>query len=152
MCKLFKARDKETQEWWAIKRFDKSWLVEIEAYHWEIKILKALDYPNIVKLIDFYCSNSSNQMYIVYEFLNGKTIFDWMAINMNEISYGDIWRVFREIVKGVECLHWNNICHRDLKLENIMFMSDLQEFELWIKLIDFGFSKFFIDPDSGVRQ
>ena len=51
-------------------------------------------------------------------------------------------------MEGLLYLHQRNIAHRDIKLENIMFVSD-DEDELAIKVIDFGFACEF-DPEEGM--
>jgi calcium-dependent protein kinase len=42
------------------------------------------------------------------------------------------------VLQAVKHLHANNICHRDLKLENVIFADQTQQ---RVKLIDFGMSK-----------
>lgn len=44
-------------------------------------------------------------------------------------------KIFKQLVLAVEYCHKKNICHRDIKLENII----IDEF-LFLKLIDFGFA------------
>jgi serine/threonine protein kinase len=44
-------------------------------------------------------------------------------------------RIFFAIVQGVDYLHSIGVCHKDIKLENILFTENKQ-----IKIIDFGFS------------
>ena len=44
-------------------------------------------------------------------------------------------KIFRQLVLAVEYCHNKNICHRDIKLENIIIDSELN-----LKLIDFGFA------------
>lgn len=40
----------------------------------EIKILKEIDHPNIIKIIEYY--ESKRSLYIVTEFLDGGELFD----------------------------------------------------------------------------
>jgi len=46
-------------------------------------------------------------------------------------------QVVKQVLGAVKYLHFLDICHRDLKLENIIFISKK---DLEIKLIDFGLS------------
>mgnify|MGYP002626989597 CR=1 FL=1 len=43
--------------------------------------------------------------------------------------------LFSKILEGVQCMHNHNICHRDIKLENILFDDDFNP-----KICDFGFA------------
>lgn len=52
----------------------------------------------------------------------------------------------RQILSAIKHLHDNGICHRDLKLENIMFESSHSKKDLFVKIIDFGLAKYF-SPD-----
>lgn len=45
---------------------------------------------------------------------------------------------FWQIISAVDYLHKHNLCHRDLKAENILLDNNYD-----IKLIDFGFSNFY---------
>ena len=47
--------------------------------------------------------------------------------------------LFYQILKGIKYLHDNNICHRDLKLENILLAE--KDKRGLIKITDFGLSK-----------
>jgi len=49
-------------------------------------------------------------------------------------------------MEALSYLHARNIAHRDLKLENVMFVKDSNE-SLDVKLIDFGFATKF-DPQE----
>ena len=40
----------------------------------EIKILKEIDHPNIIKIIEYY--ESQRSLYIVIEYLDGGELFD----------------------------------------------------------------------------
>eukprot|EP00035_Acanthoeca_spectabilis_P014184 m.270077 g.270077 ORF g.270077 m.270077 type:complete len:1646 (+) comp16073_c0_seq5:117-5054(+) len=45
--------------------------------------------------------------------------------------------IFKMIAEGVDYMHRHGLCHRDLKLENVIVMRDLT-----MKIIDFGSAKF----------
>jgi serine/threonine protein kinase len=51
-----------------------------------------------------------------------------------------------EIIKGITSCHENKICHRDLKLENILIDREDKQ----IKVIDFGLSDK-VDPVKGIE-
>lgn len=43
---------------------------------------------------------------------------------------------FQEICNGLKYLHDKELCHRDIKLENILLFKNYQ-----VKIADFGFAK-----------
>lgn len=52
------------------------------------------------------------------------------------MSEDRIWKIFLQIAEGIQCLHSNNLMHRDVKPSNI-FMSENDE----VKLGDLGDSR-----------
>ena len=46
-------------------------------------------------------------------------------------------KLFYQIIQGVKHMHSKGICHRDLKPQNILYVSKQKK----IKIIDFGFAK-----------
>jgi serine/threonine protein kinase len=51
-----------------------------------------------------------------------------------------------EILKAIAACHEKNICHRDLKLENLL----IDKLDKQVKVIDFGLAEKF-DPDDGIK-
>jgi serine/threonine protein kinase len=103
----------------------------------EVNILKELKHPNILKYYDYIETNL--KLYIIMEDLKGGTLRKWINENIKEeINEEKISLIIKNILSAVSYLHSKNICHRDLKLDNIMFKNilDLNT----IKLIDFGLS------------
>lgn len=43
--------------------------------------------------------------------------------------------IFKQIIEGINYMHSKNVCHRDIKLENILIDKSLN-----LKIIDFGFA------------
>ena len=62
-----------------------------------------------------------------------------------------IVQIMKGILNGVNCMHSQNIMHRDLKIENIMFKENLEEQDESpdnIRIIDFGLSKYSKNDDQ----
>lgn len=109
----------------------------------EINILKKLSHPNIVKIYEFY--NSNSHYYIITEYCREGELFNYIK---NKYSERQLAILFYQVFSGLWYLHENKIIHRDIKLENIMISQkekDLNTDEeyFWIKIIDFGTAKLF---------
>ena len=142
---VFLAYNTYTKEKFAIKKIYKSnedLLNDGELLD-EIEILKSLNHPDIVKIIEFY--GTEDAYYIVNEYCPGGELFDKVE---NGLSETQISVIFKQILSGLSYLHSNNIVHRDLKLENIL-ISDIEYVEMTkeeyfdIKIIDFGNARIF---------
>jgi serine/threonine protein kinase len=84
----------------------------------EISILKKLDHPNIIKLLDVICTE--NHLYLVMEVAEGMPLFDYICENKNNYTEENAKRIIKSITETVYYLHKNGIAHRDLKPENII--------------------------------
>jgi len=98
----------------------------------EIEILKNLDHPHIVRPMETFVHR--NQLFIVMELCAGGDLYSRDPYTEEEAA-----RIISCILSAVSYIHTKNIVHRDLKYENILFVSDSPRAE--IKLIDFGLSK-----------
>jgi calcium-dependent protein kinase len=109
----------------------------------EVSILRELDHPNIVKVLEFY--QNDKYFFIVTEYLEGGELFDRIMDNsvLNEES---ACTIMEQVLSAVAYLHKHNIIHRDLKPENIIF--ETRDPNSKIKVIDFGTSTHF---DTGAR-
>lgn len=109
---------------------------EDDAIFDEIKILRDMDHPNIMKVYEYYQDTSS--IYIVSEYLSGGELFDRIIANK---YFGErtAANYMQQILSAVAYLHDHNVVHRDLKPENIVFESKDPNANL--KIIDFGTSK-----------
>lgn len=100
----------------------------------EIEVLETCrGEPNIVELIEVI--KDDEYTYIVTELLEGPELFEY--VQKNRLSENEARKLFEEILKAVEFMHKEQIVHRDLKLENIMFAHGTSS---TLKLIDFGFA------------
>ena len=115
----------------------------------EIRILKYVNHPNIVKFIDL--KKSMNHWYLVTEFVNGGSLTSnlkkYMQMYRRPFTEDIVQHIMRQIVDALRYLHFNKIIHRDLKLDNILvnFPTDYDKQSLnmkscQVKIIDFGFA------------
>ena len=107
----------------------------IEKVKEEISILRILKHPNIVKFFGYIETNS--QLLIKMEYIKFGTLRHW--INQREkINEEEASIILQKILSAINYLHSKQICHRDIKPQNIMLSreNDLTS----IKIIDFGLS------------
>eukprot|EP00049_Salpingoeca_infusionum_P012423 m.227500 g.227500 ORF g.227500 m.227500 type:complete len:591 (+) comp15179_c0_seq1:308-2080(+) len=101
----------------------------------EVRIMKQVDHPNIVKL--FEVIDTPERLFLVMEYAAGGEVFDFL-VEHGRLKNKDARIKFRQIVSAIEHCHSRNIVHRDLKAENLLLDAELN-----IKIADFGFANFY---------
>ncbi|CAD8187159.1 unnamed protein product [Paramecium octaurelia] len=101
----------------------------------EIEIMKDLDCPNIVKLLDVV--QTPNNCYIVSELCTGGDLREYMK-RYGCLTEQQALPILTQILKGILQSFKRGIIHRDLKPANILITS-----ENIFKIADFGFAKRF---------
>jgi len=121
----------------AIKVIDKTPLNSSarEKLYREVKIMKLLNHPNIVRL--FQVIESERSLYLVMEYASGGELFDHLVKN-GRMREPDARMLFRQLVSAIEYCHRKSVVHRDLKAENLLLDQHMN-----IKIADFGFSNTF---------
>ncbi|CAG0913443.1 unnamed protein product [Notodromas monacha] len=121
----------------AIKIIDKTQLNpnSLQKLFREVRIMKILDHPNIVKL--FQVIETEKTLYLVMEYASGGEVFDYLVFH-GRMKEKEARAKFRQIVSAVQYCHQKKIIHRDLKAENLLLDSEMN-----IKIADFGFSNEF---------
>ncbi|PBP16497.1 Serine/threonine-protein kinase srk1 [Diplocarpon rosae] len=85
----------------------------------EVQIMRMLDHPNIVKLVDF--SESKQYYYIVLELAPGGELFH-QIVRLTYFSEDLSRHVITQVAEALEYLHEEcGVVHRDIKPENILF-------------------------------
>ena len=104
----------------------------------EVKILKKMDHPNIIKVFEFYSNYETYN--IVMEYCRGgrlsKEIKSFGPFDEKYSAY-----IMYQIFSAINYCHNMNIIHRDLKPENIMIVNKNKYKYPNIKIGDFGMSK-----------
>ncbi|CAM9900074.1 unnamed protein product [Choristocarpus tenellus] len=98
----------------------------------EIGILKRLDHPNIIRAIETF--ESKRRVFLIMKLCTGGDLTKRAPYTENVAV-----SLITKILSAVSYMHSRSICHRDLKLENVMFESTDPDSE--IQIIDFGLSK-----------
>ena len=101
----------------------------------EISIMRALDHPNIIKLIEAY--EDEKHLSLVLEYCSGGELLDYVLAR-HHLTELEAAHFMENILTSIDYLHKNRISHRDLKLQNFMF--DKKGEDGVLKLIDFGLS------------
>uniref|UniRef100_A0A8D2N716 calcium/calmodulin-dependent protein kinase n=1 Tax=Zonotrichia albicollis TaxID=44394 RepID=A0A8D2N716_ZONAL len=110
----------------------------IEQVYQEIAILKKLDHPNVVKLVEVLDDPSEDHLYM------GNCPLPVMEIpTLKPLSEDQARFYFQDLIKGIEYLHYQKIIHRDIKPSNLLVGEDGH-----VKIADFGVSNEFKGADA----
>ena len=128
-----------TGERFAVKVLSKRKMSEedLAALHTEIEILKSVDHPNIVKLIDIF--EDERHVCLVMELLLGGELFD-KIIEKDKFSEYDAREATKAIIDAISYCHSLGIIHRDIKPENLLLHSKDQGIGS-LKIADFGLAR-----------
>lgn len=108
----------------------------LEAFLNEARIMAQFNNEaEIVHVYDFLKEN--NTAYIVMEFIDGKTLDDYIAeCGNDEIEIEHAIEIITDIAKALSKLHKTGVVHQDISLDNIMMTKGGQ-----LKILDFGAAK-----------
>jgi len=107
----------------------------------EIAIMKKLDHPNVCKLVEVLDDSEDDNLYMVFELLKEGELL--VVPTDNPMPEKEVWLSFRDVVHGLEYLHYQKIIHRDLKPSNLL-RADSGE----VKIADLGVSNEFDGTDA----
>merc|ERR1719293_6675 len=107
----------------------------------EIAILKKIDHPNVVKLVEVVDDPEEDNLYMAFELLEKGEILEMPA--EKPMSEEAAWTCFRDVVHGLEYLHYQKVIHRDIKPSNLL-RADNGE----VKIADLGVSNEFDGTDA----
>lgn len=128
---------------YAIKVIDKKALKGKEdSLENEIRVLRRLDHPNVVKLLEAYESKSA--VYLVMELVTGGELFD-RIVEKGSYTEKDAADLIKQVLDAVGYMHEMGVVHRDLKPENLLYHCADEDSKIMIS--DFGLSKM---EDSGI--
>uniref|UniRef100_A0A6N2L5F6 Protein kinase domain-containing protein n=1 Tax=Salix viminalis TaxID=40686 RepID=A0A6N2L5F6_SALVM len=84
-----------------------------------VMIMKMLDHPNIVNLIEVIDDPNTDHFYMVLEYVDGKWVWEGSG-PPGGIGEDTARKYLRDIVSGLMYLHAHNIVHGDIKPDNLL--------------------------------
>ncbi|KAJ0245891.1 Serine/threonine-protein kinase GRIK2 [Hirschfeldia incana] len=140
---------------YAIKAFHKSQLLRLRVAPSEtamsdvlreVMIMKILEHPNIVNLIEVIDDPETDHFYMVLEYIDGKWVYDGSG-PPGALGEKTARKYLRDIVAGLMYLHAHNVIHGDIKPDNLLVTSSGT-----VKIGDFSVSQVFKDDDDQLRR
>ena len=105
--------------------------------HREVQILKELDHPHILRLIDVV--EESDATYLVTELIRGGELFD-RIVNKSRYTEREARGLVTILLETLKHLHANGVVHRDLKPENLLMRYEEGDDTDFV-IADFGLAK-----------
>ncbi|XP_027342634.1 serine/threonine-protein kinase GRIK1-like isoform X1 [Abrus precatorius] len=148
-------RSSVDEKHYAIKAFHKSHLQKLRVAPSEtamtdvlreVLIMKMLEHPNIVNLIEVIDDPESDDFYMVLEYVEGKWVCEGSG---RPCALGEetARKYLRDIVSGLTYLHAHNIVHGDIKPDNLLITRHGT-----VKIGDFSVSQAFEDGNDELRR
>ncbi|KAF2283352.1 hypothetical protein GH714_002490 [Hevea brasiliensis] len=140
---------------YAIKAFHKSHLLKLRVAPSEtamsdvlreVLIMKMLDHPNIVNLIEVIDDPNTDHFYMVLEYVDGKWVWEGSG-PPGGIGENTARKYLRDIVSGLMYLHAHNIVHGDIKPDNLLVTRSGT-----VKIGDFSVSQVFEGDNDELRR
>ncbi|KAK2548014.1 Cyclin-dependent kinase 2 [Acropora cervicornis] len=138
---VYKAKDKENGRTVALKKIrldTESDGVPSTAIR-EISLLKELNHPNVVRLLDVV--HGDKKLFLVFEYLDRDLKKYMDSVPAGGISLSLVKSYLYQLLSGIAFCHSHRILHRDLKPQNLLIDAQGS-----IKLADFGLARAFGVP------
>lgn len=133
--RVYRGEDPRTGQSVAIKVLRQRWSNDphtIDLFQREGKVGMTLHHPNIVQILAVDCDWSSNQYYMVMEFVQGGNLREILTSH-KKLPPAKALGILEDAAAGLAHAHSRGLTHRDIKMTNILISVDGVA-----KLVDFG--------------
>ena len=133
MAEVFEASDTVLRRTVAIKIMREDLLYNpdnVTRFENEVRACASMHHPNIIQVYDqgYY----ESRPWMAYEYIKGQTLFEKIEF-LTQIPAFEACEIMSQLLDAVSYIHHNGIIHRDIKPQNIFYLSDGT-----VKLADFG--------------
>ncbi|GAV78214.1 Pkinase domain-containing protein [Cephalotus follicularis] len=130
---VYKGFNMETYEIVAVKKMKRKFYFWDECMNLrEVKALRKLNHPNIIKLKEVVREN--NQLFFIFEYME-HNLYQIMKEQQRPFSEEQIRSLMSQMLQGLAHMHGCGYFHRDLKPENLLVTNDV------LKIADFGLAR-----------
>ena len=129
------AKKKHSDKLYAIKSISKKNILRSQMSSQvkkEISIMKSLEHPNIVQIYEVL--SSAEYLYIVMDYVSGGELYTKITRG-GKLGNNECRKYVRQLCSALEYCHSRNVCHRDIKPQNILLDKNDN-----VLLADFGFA------------
>ena len=109
----------------------------IDSLRTEANILKELNHPNVVQLVEVIVDNRMNDFILIEELVPGRIVMEESVSALSfpltsrspqtPIPTTKAVQIFGGILKGIYYCHAHNVVHGDLKVSNVMVENSWEE-------------------------
>ncbi|KAL3513946.1 hypothetical protein ACH5RR_026663 [Cinchona calisaya] len=140
---VYKARDKYTGKVFALKkvRFDTSEPESVKFMAREIRILRRLDHPNVLKLEGLATSRMHYSIYLVFDYMQCD-LASIISRPDERLTEPQVKCYMHQLLSGLQHCHEKGILHRDIKGSNLLIDK-----KGMLKIADFGLANYY-NPDK----
>ncbi|OQR93596.1 mitogen activated protein kinase 7 [Achlya hypogyna] len=130
---VLKAVNRTSGEVVAVKKMKKKFYTWEECMQLrEVKSLKKLNHPNIIKLKEVIREN--DELFFVFEFMENN-LYEAMKKRDRHFPESKIRNLMYQMLQGLAFMHKHSFFHRDIKPENMLVKGDV------VKVADFGLAR-----------
>jgi serine/threonine protein kinase len=104
----------------------------------EISLVGRFDHPNVIRF--FEAGEEDGQGYLVMEYVDGRTLQEQAR---SGLPIAEALRYFLQAAQGLQHMHEEGVCHRDIKPDNLLLDSNGA-----VKIVDLGLARDLLETDA----
>ena len=135
---VYLGEDRRTGETVVVKRIKPELIdkdrVTLARFQREADILRQLNHPNIVRMLDIY--EKEDVQHLVMEYVPGGTLRNRLRGRTTPLPLEEALKIALELADALSRAHHLGVIHRDIKPENVLFAQDNS-----LRLTDFGMAR-----------